>query len=229
MAASSVERSQPSDQDAILDAACGGDLGRVRSLIDANPSLATAPRRKERYEGATALMLASYGGFEAIVKLLLERGAAVNPVGQDGSALLMAAFAGHAGVVELLLKHGADPNVTSASGETSLMAAALKGHIAIGTLLINRGADVNAQTREGTTDLFATSPPVCGESALHLAAGYGHRGFVELLLERGALKTVTDRGGQRPLHWAARLGRMDLLSLLKQDASVTTSVPDRGK
>ena len=94
------------------------------------------------------------------------------------------------------------------------MTAAYKGLYSIGQLLIERGSEVNCQTTEGTTDMFNTSPPVVGESPLHLAATYGHREFVELLLEHGADKNVLDRAGQKPLHWAARHRQDELLDLL---------------
>lgn len=95
------------------------------------------------------------------------------------------------------------------------MAAAYKGFAEIGQLLIDKGAVVNCQTTSGTTDFFNTSSPVCGESPLHLAAAYGHQGFVELLLNNGADRNVRDQTGQTPQHWAARYGQDTLVNSLK--------------
>jgi len=81
--------------------------------------------------------------------------------------------------------------------------------------LIEKGAIINCQTTSGTTDFFQTSPPVCGESPLHLAAAYGHQGFVELLLHSGADINIKDHTGQTPKHWAARYGKDQLINLLK--------------
>jgi ankyrin repeat protein len=201
-------------ENAFVEAAYKGELDSVRSLLKEAPHLARMPG-VPAWEGHTPLSLAAGGGHLEIVRLLLAHGADLNPVSADGSALLMAAYGGRETTVALLLEHGADPNVASKSGETPLMAAAFKGLTQIGRMLIDAGAGLDARTTTGTTDFFNTSPPVCGESALHLAAAYGHREFVVLLLERGADKTIEDRCGQRPLHWAARHLRGELFALLK--------------
>jgi ankyrin repeat protein len=62
--------------------------------------------------------------------------------------------------------------------------------------------------------MFITSPPVCGEAPLHLAAAYGHREFVQLLLQSGAQKQIRDHTGQTPANWAARYHQNELIRLL---------------
>ncbi len=202
-------------QNAVLEAAYKGEFDNIRILLEKDPELARMQGTPEQWEGATPLTLAALVGHLEIATLLLEHGANVNPVSQDGSALLMAVWGGHLPMVQLLLKRGADPNVASASGETPLMAAAYKGFTEAGQLLIEAGAIINSQTTSGTTDFFKTSPPVCGESALHLAAAYGHQSFVELLLYNGADINIKDHTGQIPKHWAARYGSNELIDLLK--------------
>ncbi|MCC2647128.1 MAG: uncharacterized protein K0R02_1193 [Rickettsiaceae bacterium] len=57
--------------------------------------------------GNTALTLAAYKGCNAVVELLLQKGAEVNHVNSNGdTALTIAAFNGHYAVVELLLQKG---------------------------------------------------------------------------------------------------------------------------
>ncbi|KAF8817312.1 hypothetical protein BYT27DRAFT_6865538, partial [Phlegmacium glaucopus] len=58
----------------------------------------------------SALQAASSEGHEAIVKLLLEKGANVNAQeGEEfGSALRAASSRGHEAIVKLLLEHGAE-------------------------------------------------------------------------------------------------------------------------
>ena len=194
----------------ILNASFKGDIETVRILLEKNPALINA----RNSEGGTPLMMATFGNIDTI-KLLLEYGADLKAVGQDGTALHLAVWEGREEIVQFLLDQGIDPNATSNSGETALMAAALKGLTSIGQLLIDRGAEVNCSTTEGTTDMFNTSPPVVGESPLHLAAAYGHKEFIELLLEHGADKDTTDHAGQKPLHWAARHGQDELFDLLR--------------
>jgi len=56
----------------------------------------------------TALSFAAAGGYEAVARLLLDRGAAVEAPGMDGrTALQEAAVKGHEAVVRLLLDHRA--------------------------------------------------------------------------------------------------------------------------
>jgi uncharacterized protein len=200
--------------DEFFQASYKGDTNTVRRLLGSNPSLAKLPG-SPAWDRAMPLTLAALGGHLEIAKLLLDAGAPVNPMSNDGSALLMGAWGRHESIVHLLLQAGANVNLASASGETPLMAAALKGHVAIAKLLLDQGANVNAQTTKGTTDFFNTSPPVCGESALHLASAEGIREMVELLLANGASKGVVDHSGQRPMHWAARHHHESLISLLK--------------
>ena len=95
------------------------------------------------------------------------------------------------------------------------MAAAYRGQTSIGQVLIENGAVINCRTTNGTTDFFKTSPPVCGESPLHLAAACGHKDFAELLLRHGADRGIKDHTGQTPKHWAARYGNEELINLLK--------------
>lgn len=198
------------DQETILKASYEGDIETVQNLLRKTPELINA----KNSEGGTPLMMATFGHID-IIKLLLEHGADLHAVGQDGTALHLAVWEKQEKIVQFLLDKGIDPNATSESGETALMAAALKGLTSIGQLLIEKGAEVNCQTTEGTTDMFNTSPPVVGESALHLAAAYGHKEFVELLLEHGANKDKTDHVGQKPLHWAARHRQDELFDLLR--------------
>ena len=204
-----------SDQRAILDAAFWGDLQRVQALLAQDPSLAKARSPGDHYEtGVTALHLAACGGHLEVARALVEAGAGVNAIAKDGSPLSMAVWEGKRELVVFLLQAGADSGACAANGETALHAAAYKGDLEAARLLIAHGAPVNCRTTCGTTDLFVTSPPVCGESPLHLAAAYGHREIVELLLASGADREIQDHTGQKPVHWADRHRRHELIKLL---------------
>ena len=82
------------------------------------------------YDGATLLMEAAAGGQEAIVRMLLQRGASVNlqdPLG--GTALMGAAINGLTRTVQALLEAKADASLKPPKGCTALMVArAAQGH-----------------------------------------------------------------------------------------------------
>jgi ankyrin repeat protein len=70
---------------------------------------------KDRYYGRTPLSRAAWNGHEAVVKLLLEKGAGV---GQ--TPLLLAAWDGDEVVVKLLPEKGADVKSKDGVGQTPL-------------------------------------------------------------------------------------------------------------
>jgi ankyrin repeat protein len=87
-------------------------------------------------DGTTALVHALTQGNVAVVKSLLDDGAAPNITDNTGwTALIFAAVKGHAEIVEALLAKGADPTLKAASGATALTLAQGQGHAAIVRLL----------------------------------------------------------------------------------------------
>jgi hypothetical protein len=93
-----------------------------------------------------ALQAASYGGHEAIVKVLLEKGAEVNAQGGEfGNALQAASFGGHEAIVKVLLEKGAEVNAQGGDFGNALQAASFGGYEEIVKVLLEKGAEVNAQ------------------------------------------------------------------------------------
>lgn len=123
-----------------------------------------------------------------IVELLLERGANIDGLDEDGSTpLFRAAFFGRTPVVELLLQRGADKEIRCIAGATPLFAAAHQGHADIIKLLLDAGAKKDERRSiDGIT-------PLC------VAAHNGCVEVVELLLGRGANQELEADGGQTPL------------------------------
>ena len=77
----------------------------------------------------TLLMAAAAGGQEAMVRMLLQRGASVNLQNSFGfTALMNAAIKGHATIVQPLLDAKADASLQSTDGNTALMWAEHQEH-----------------------------------------------------------------------------------------------------
>lgn len=102
--------SRGADYDLSL-AAKRGDMGRVQTLLQSNPSLANKLPSWSSYYNAAPLANAASAGHLGIVKLLLAHGAEPNlpeEVAPNGMALYAAIAGQHWEIVKLLLEHGAD-------------------------------------------------------------------------------------------------------------------------
>jgi uncharacterized protein len=132
------------------DAARGGDLDKVRALIDEGAAIDAQSER-----GETPLILAVLEGHAAVAELLITNGADVMARNERGlTPLHAAAYSGSAEMAQLLLDHGAAlEDRTNVSGGTPLIVAAEENHVAVAELLIARGADLSIPDRDGFTPL----------------------------------------------------------------------------
>ncbi|KAF2191875.1 hypothetical protein K469DRAFT_344388 [Zopfia rhizophila CBS 207.26] len=147
----------------------------------------------------TLLSHAAGRGHEAVVKLLLEKGAALESKSNSGrTPLSWAAQNGHeAVVVKLLLEKGAVLESKSNSGRTPLSWAAQNGHEAVAKLLLEKGAVLESKDKD------------YGWTPLLWAERYGHEAVVKLLLEKGAVR-------ESNLSLAARLYRLHHITGTRQ-------------
>ena len=132
---------------------------------------------KDKEYGRTPLSWAAWNGHEAVVKLLLEKGADMETKDKKYSQtpLSWAAENGHGAVVKLLLGKGSDLETKDKEyGRTPLSWAAWNGHEAVVKLLVERGSDLETKDKE------------YGRTPLSWAAENGREAVVELLLEKGA-------------------------------------------
>ena len=145
--------------------------------------------------GSTMLMFAALYGDVAIMRDLLDRGAAVNMRNDAGATALMWAAA-DVDKTRLLIDRGADLHARSDDGRTALMIAAGRaGNVATAKLLLERGANANVS---GPSLLGPTTP-------LTEAALVGDAEMFQLFVSSGANLVA---GGPAALALSLRAGCM---------------------
>ena len=188
----------------------------------------------------TALMWAAQGGYNAIVRLLLEHGANIHARSNfDMTAMMMAAMNGHEATVRLLLEKGADIHARDEHGKTALMTASWQGHEAMLRLLLEKGAGIHGRDADGMTALmraaeFRNEASVrllletgadveavdeYGRTTLMIAAGYGFEAIVRLLLAKGADLEPKDMWGKTAMDKAVERGQERMVRLLTLHSS----------
>lgn len=183
------------------------------------------------------------------ITTLLLRGFDVNtrdPKGQVG--LTLALHAGSLKVFDvLLLGSNLQADARNAQDESPLMIAALRGHVGAVRALIARDADVNktgwtplhyaatgtqpqqpeiiALLLENHAYVDAESPN--GTTPLMMAAHYGTRESVQLLLQEGADPSLKNRLGLTAADFALRASRKDIADLIA--GAARKRQPNRGR
>ena len=181
---------------ALLNAARTGHNEAVQFLLDLTDN--TDHCNEE------ALMLASKGGYEPVVKSLLLAGANVNSQDNVGwTALLIASKYNHITIVHTLLEVGADLDLQISKGANALIIACMNGHSKVVELLLNAQADPNSQVNDGS-----------GLTALMIACIKGHIKVVELLLDRNANPNIQNTDGKTALRFANENGDFEAVDLL---------------
>lgn len=187
---------------------------------------------KEVFYGRTALIWASYEGYEKVVEMLLTAGA--HPNTQDKSevdALQWASKNGHEKVVEILLDHHVNTNDNDETLSRSLNAALRTKHDEVAKLLLIKSTIVKEnQTYNGAllwaselglemiakillekgADVNAQGTPY---GALQAASERGHVNIVRMLLDKGADVNAQTEWGN-PLYAASAGGHPKIVKML---------------
>ena len=144
----------------------------------------------------TALHYAASGGHEEIVELLLAKGADVDAKDNNGKTPLDMA---NGATADLLRTHG---------GHRGLIHVAVRdGDLAGVQALLDASADASSK-------LFIANSGLGKDTLLHIAARYGYKEIVELLISEGADVNAKDENSWTPLHFAARHGHKEVVELL---------------
>ena len=134
----------------IYDACRKGNLELIKQLSKVNPDTINTPNKS----GYTPLIIAGYRNQLEAVKVLLDLGANVNAVSEDGTVLTAACYKSNTALVKILLEEHADVNVKNNAGTTPLMFAIMAENEEIVKLLIENKADTQTMdnSRKSTVD-----------------------------------------------------------------------------
>ncbi|CAB1101498.1 unnamed protein product [Ectocarpus sp. CCAP 1310/34] len=191
-------------------AANDGSVERVVALLASRSSIAIDAGAEY---GWTPLMLAAWRGSSRVVRILLNKGANVSVVAEDGHTALHFSTqdGGHPVVTKMLLKAGADIEAVTSEGETPLHLAANAGCWEVAQVLIEAGACVNSVRSDGETPLYS-------------AARQGHKKATRVLLRAKAnpLLTKPTPSGVTfvPLDTAAEYGQTEVVRELIKQVSI---------
>ncbi|KAI3926256.1 hypothetical protein MKW98_028392 [Papaver atlanticum] len=193
----------------LFNAAYIGDFDRFKRLAlnhadDEMLALAKSIGKVKDEDGRGCLHFAAAGGSLEVCKYLLEK-LKLDVDSKDGKGitpLYHATIKGHLDTVTYLLEKGAKPDASNDAFVTPLHYAAKSGNTKIITLLLSRGVRVDASTRSGT--------------ALHFAAGLGHRDAVDVLLDHGADPNIVFHGMVTPLMSTILVKSWECMELLLQ-------------
>jgi ankyrin repeat protein len=221
--------------------------GLLDAKVDPNSVFTAAdPIRKELR--TPALIFSVNNSTEDVTRLLVERGANIGAFDTYGNtALHAAAERGQIKTIDLLLSRGADLAVRGPSSYTPLHSAIHGMKLEAVKYLVAKGAPIDAQASHYGTPLMdavignrrddrlpiirhllqsganPNIPGANGDHVLHVAiVGRGNQAMIEVihaLLDAGAKLDVLNSRGETPLALAERLGRGDVIELLKASSS----------
>ncbi|UCG57648.1 MAG: ankyrin repeat domain-containing protein [Phycisphaerales bacterium] len=193
------------------------DLARL--LIESGANI----NRACKAGSARLLYLAASKGWMDVVEMLIKEGANVNPkrlpkgFPADKTPLGGACMGGFREIAELLIAEGANVNVRDSYGMTILHYLVFRsGTAPTAQVLIGHGAKVDAaaKTVPGVSVLTEGYMLGNGTTPLHVAAAYGRRDLVEVLIAKGADVNAKTEYGNAPLHLAVWTGHLDVVQLL---------------
>ncbi|XP_016072173.1 PREDICTED: protein TANC1 isoform X4 [Miniopterus natalensis] len=184
--------------------------------------------RTEVLNNAPILCVQSHLGHEEVVTLLLEFGACLDGMSENGmTALCYAAAAGHMKLVCLLVKKGARLDHLDKKGQCALVHSALRGHSDILQYLLS------CEWSAGPPQPGTLKKSQALQQALTAAASMGHSSVVECLLGLEKEHEIDVNGtdtlwGETALTAAAGRGKLEVCELLLECGAAVSRTNRRG-
>nr|XP_058964216.1 E3 ubiquitin-protein ligase MIB2-like isoform X3 [Pocillopora verrucosa] len=243
----SLQRQAHEQEDrGLVNAAQSNNLLRLKEILDANPE-----RIDELVDGRTALHEACYQGHCDIIRELLERGADMEILDDQGyTAMHVSTYQDESGeALKLLLERGFDPNVQHGSNKNTPLhwAVQKKNETAVQILTQCPECDVNLQDEDGDTplhdaillehhnmvDMLLDCPRICytlcngkGFNYLHLAVLKGNkRGVERIFAKTGNSLNVVKDDGFTTLHIAANNDHREIAKILLKKPGCEVDAP----
>ncbi|WP_375709203.1 ankyrin repeat domain-containing protein [Sporosarcina sp. NCCP-2222] len=210
---------------------------------DSKESSAVQVEKKEETHLENRLISAAAEGDTETVIALIESGANIDAIDNQGNTAVMAATQrNHVDLVKTLIEHGADINIRNHNLDNVLLYAGAAGYLEIVQLAVQAGADTTLTNRYGGIAIIPASErghvevveelvtnsdtDVNHINNLHWTAlleavilgdgGERHQKIVQLLVDHGADVNIADRDGVTPLEHAERRGYNEIQQILKE-------------
>ncbi|XP_051705445.1 protein TANC1 isoform X4 [Oryctolagus cuniculus] len=184
--------------------------------------------RTEVLNNAPILCVQSHLGHEEVVTLLLEFGACLDGMSENGmTALCYAAAAGHMKLVCLLTKKGARVDHLDKKGQCALVHSALRGHSDVLRFLLT------CEWSAGPSQPGALRKSQALQQALTAAASMGHSSVVQCLLGMEKEHEIEVNGtdtlwGETALTAATGRGKLEVCELLLEHGAAVSRTNRRG-
>ena len=181
--------------------AVAASMGNVE-IVDLLLAYKADPNSRNNYM-VSPLMHASVNGKAAVVKKLINKGAEVNAVDDEGIRLLYAVKSGDPDTVECLISHKASVNIKAKDSMTPLLMASFDPDARIVKALHDAGAKSHKDFKSDQLKL-----------RLLRAASMGNTGSVKRLIAEKADVNARDGLGRTPLYLACWSGNADNVQML---------------
>lgn len=219
-----------------LTSACQANVTNENHSKDETGSKA----KEENTMNQQLIDLAEQGETEKVLNLL-EEGAKINTMSENGTTAVMAATQNHhTDTVEALIQQGANIDIRNNNEDNVLLYAGAEGFLDIVKLAIDAGADTTLTNRYGGTALIPAAErghvdvvkvlvthsdtDINHINNLHWTAlleaiiladgGKDHQEIVQLLVDHGADVHISDGDGVTPLQHAQNRGYKEMINIL---------------